>query len=489
MFCAMSALAFVPTDDPGVAEAPSTSAGELGHPGDPSNSSPDTIGLTFTRFVPGEDTVLVSNGIPLPPGSLMPESIGELRVVINGLEQPAYIEALTGRHADGSVRSVLIQFRYPILGPNRLQPEVLLVRERDGGHAAPSVTKSPIAFSYESPLPEAVALPYSAEYLISTGFVGETVLAPDRQHDRYEENFKRWHEPKWQAYSNAWGKSLNGDRVIGPNFYDRVLIMYAWWARTGDPEYWKRAAIYLIGYRELYMKKWNYWVQPHNIQVEGLELHHLLTGDPESLRGVERIGEYYSVAWYRDVGNVNHNYLEGRIQARTLDGLMTAYRTGVTSKDFGALMRQALTSILQTQKPDGSYVFKNTCYTHYSYMTGLLNEVLIKYYTYVDPDARIPDAIKRSLDYMWQTQWLSGDGSFKYASGSCPGKAGPNPAPDLNLLIVGGYGWYARFSGDGRYREYGDQIFDAGVRKAFLSPEKQFNESYRSSFHYLAYRR
>ena len=139
--------------------------------------------------------------------------------------------------------------------------------------------------------------------------------------------------------------------------------------------------------------------------------------------------------------------------------------------------------------PDGSYRFVATCRTDYAYMDGLLNDALIRYHDTFDPDPRIPGAVKRSLDFLWSAQWISSAGAFRYADGVCPGKAGPTPAPDLNLLIVDGFGWYYARSGDLRYLERGDAAFRSGVTRAFLQGDKQFNQNYSTSYRYLATRR
>jgi hypothetical protein len=126
-------------------------------------------------------------------------------------------------------------------------------------------------------------------------------------------------------------------------------------------------------------------------------------------------------------------------------------------------------------------------------MTGLVLDAMIKYYTYFEKDARIVSTMKKSLDFMWKSQWISASGAFKYASEDCPGLASPTPAPDLNLLIVNGFGWYTKVTGDASYRQMGDQVFNLGVANAWLGNtpgqgDKQFNQQYRSAHRYLFYR-
>ena len=292
----------------------------------------------------------------------------------------------------------------------------------------------------------------------------------------------------WRTFSSFRG-GLTANEAAAQNYYDRALINYAWWVRTAAPEYWRRATYYLIGYRDAYLRPSDFHVQPHDIQIDGLALHYLLTGDPESRRAVARFGEYYAAVWAPQVGDPQGRYLESRIQARTLAGLLTANALGLDQYDFATLARGALTAILGTQNRDGSYRYRNLCDQQYNFMVGILNNVLIRYYDEFEADGRIVDAVRKSLDFMWTTQWVGKAGGFRYATGPCPGKAGTAPSPDLNLQIVNGFGWYAWRSGRVAYRMYGDLIFDTGVRQAWLRGVKQFSENYAGSYRYLFYRR
>jgi hypothetical protein len=448
--------------------------------------SGQTVDLNLVRWTSGSGSVRVSSGIPLPSGALQPSQLRNLVIYVNGVEQSLYVEALQGRHADGSLRSVLVQFNYSVPSSGT---SAQLVLGPNVNRTTTDIAKTNPGVTYGQPLQAAVALPASPAYLTSTGIVGETKAAASTFSTRWESQFTQYDDPKWNLLLSQYGTStLDVNRVTTVNYYDRALIYYAWWVRTGNPEYWKRAAYAYLPWRDTYMKPNAYRVQPNNIHIEGMEAHYLLTGDQESLTGVKLAAEYLYDVWLAKMGDLTNPWIEGRIQARTLDGLLTAARLQVTSRNFQNATQQALSAILSTQQADGSYRFISICNTHYNYMTGLLHEVYIKYYQDFSADARIPVAMKKALDFMWNTQWLPSSGGFQYASGYCPGLAGPSPAPDLNLLIANGYGWYARHSGDGSYRTKGDVVFHEGVMRAWLVGEKQFNESYRSSFHYEAYR-
>ena len=112
------------------------------------------------------------------------------------------------------------------------------------------------------------------------------------------------------------------------------------------------------------------------------------------------------------------------------------------------------------------------------FMAGLTMAALIEAYE-ATRDVRIPLAVQKMLDKMWEETWSSGHGAFKYWSN------GSDAAPDLNMLIAPAYAWFYNISGDAAYLERGDQVFNGGVARAWLGGGKQFSQNYRWSFDYL----
>ena len=247
---------------------------------------PDTIRLVLVRFDPGSGPIEVSGGIPFPPGRLSADMLPSVRLEVGGQEPSSRIEALEGRYSDGSIRSILVQFRYDVPPATSLQPDVFLIIDPDRLRKATVYPVDAPAYTYDDPLPTAAALPSEVDYLLATRLVGPTVRVGDPFARQYDADFTRWGDPKWAEYSGKLSSGLSATDAAVDNYYDRALANYAWWVRTGNPEYWKRATLYVIGYRERYLRPNEYRAQPHNIQIEGLVLHYLLTGDAESRRGV-----------------------------------------------------------------------------------------------------------------------------------------------------------------------------------------------------------
>jgi hypothetical protein len=439
--------------------------------------SASDVALSVQRFAPGAGSVLVTSGIPLRPGVLRPGQERQLRLVLAGTEVPVYAEGLTGLHPDGSLRAVLLQFNATVgLIPISARLSVSSTRPTALDLAMPALTT-------RDGRPAAVAVPTTVSYLIATDLVGATIssqatAALGGSFSRYESDFAKFADQHWTSYAADWAAT---------NYYDRVLIYYAWWVRTGDPKYFDRADQIALDYRKKYLELNGYSASPHWAQLEGLQLHYLLTGDPKSKAAVAVTAQHLSGGFDNAIGNVNDAYTENRIQARVIQSYFLAWRLGDTSMPWATKLDAALTKILNTQGADGSYRFQNTCYHSLNYMAGQLNDQLIKHYTYYKADPRIPGAVQRSVDFLW-TQWLPASQGLQYDSGICPGKGDLSPAPDLNNLMTSGFAWtYAR-TGNRVYQQRADSLFRGGVANSYLQGTKQFNESYTSSFHYLAWR-
>ena len=451
---------------------------------EPVNVIGDTLALQIVRMDGGSGMALVSSGIPLPPG-LPPDSTTHLALVIGGHEQAIHVEALAGRYPDGSARALLVQFQYPVSAGSPI-PALLI--------AGPTVTRTKTDLpktTVSGNMPAAVALPTSASYLASTEVVGQTITraaapASPAAFPTYESQFVTYGNQHWASEAGNWLY----------DYYDRALIWYAWWVRTGDPEYWRRGTIDAVAYRQQYVEPANYIMQPHQAQLEGLAIHYLLTGDEASRYAIARVASNFADIWTpvldcTSCSSGGGQYVEGRIQARTLQSHYLSWMidaVGDSPRNWLSLMATDVTKILSTQQPDGSYRFAEWEGAHSNYMTGLMHDIMIKYYTYVQADARIPPALKKSLDWMWATQWIVSAQAFKYLSDPTS-TGGPDPAPDLNLLIVTGYGWYYQYSRDASYKTEADAIFAGGVNGADISLYKQFNQNYTSAYRYLFYRR
>jgi hypothetical protein len=364
--------------------------------------------------------------------------------------------------------------------------------------ASPLVTPGTLVAGTPAGLPQAAALPTDPVYLIATDLVGQTTTAAANNalsgvYSRYESDFVKYSSSYWTSEGASW---------VG-DYYDRALIYYAMWVRTGNPTYWARAGRIAYDYRTKYVEANSYNVSPHWAQLEGLEKHYLAGGDDKSRFAVGRVANVLN-------GYIPSNYMtrvggDSRIAARVLHAQLLAWRltpAGQTlasnsGTTYGTRVETVLTKLVAWQQANGSYPADGVvCGGQLNYMVGLLNDALIKAYDYYVPattprttlQGTMQTLVQKAADYMWTTQWLAANRAFKYASVTCTGVGGPSAAPDLNNMIASGFGWLYKRTGNAQYLTNGDAIFAGGVTQAYLGGSKQFNEEYTSSFRYLGYR-
>jgi hypothetical protein len=295
----------------------------------------------------------------------------------------------------------------------------------------------------------------------------------------FEATYAAQQELRW------WTDGVNADA----NYYDRAMIYYVWWARTGNATYLERGHQLALNARA-YLESANYQMQPYLLMIDGIALHAMLTGDQRSATAVARIADYLGGShspWPAALAENANGSIDSRSQARVLTTLLSARLLNVASPsgdDWGARLRVTLGYILRSQSADGAYRWSGQCYGNKPFMTGMLNDALIRYHTSFEPDARIPDAVKRAVDYMWSANWVPSTQGFLYQDGACTEGA----SADLNQLIVSGFGFVARQTGDASYFAKGDAVFNGGVALSYLNSPKHFNQNYSAAFHYLSHR-
>jgi hypothetical protein len=315
------------------------------------------------------------------------------------------------------------------------------------------------------------------------------------------------------SYDRLFDRYLPASNTWSDDYYDRGVVYYARFARTGDATFLTKAHEIVLAYRQQYVEVQNYHIPPHWSLVRGLEIHYRLTGDELSRRAIAGIfawGLSFFAAADRglaDLQNENSSYMENRIQARVLQGALSAYRLnasftradGITFavSEWPARLRDMLNQILSVQKADGSYSWAQICGGQLNYMVGMLNDVLIEYYRDFEPDPRIPTAVEKANEYLWSTQWVTAEQGFKYSSVNCA----PNPwgtnvggvdaAGDLNGLMIASFGWLYQRTGDSKWLTRGDAIMSGLILQRWAgsyASSKQFNQAFSESYRYLGWR-
>lgn len=138
-----------------------------------------------------------------------------------------------------------------------------------------------------------------------------------------------------------------------------------------------------------------------------------------------------------------------------------------------------------------SFVTKTAAYRK-PFMVGLAAWSLIENYP---DDPAVKSMLQIAADYMWQNMWIAHpvtypqNPSFHYTDDPDPNGNGTYETPDLNNLISPMYYWLYKVTGDAKYIDEGDQIFNSGATFVdTLNGGKQFDQNYRWTFEGLHYR-
>lgn len=178
----------------------------------------------------GSGECLISSGFPLPQG-LVPEQLirdGKIRILVNGAEVPANVSALRGRHYDGTLRSMLIQFNYSLSQNDEIAAQVVI----DGG-----VRQYPDP-QYQRPTLDIIShnniiAPSSPAYLVSTNLTLRQLL-PEGAGSAAEEQL-------YTALASDRFDALSINENDGTASYENVSAMLGMWARSAENKYQQEA--------------------------------------------------------------------------------------------------------------------------------------------------------------------------------------------------------------------------------------------------------
>jgi hypothetical protein len=313
----------------------------------------------------------------------------------------------------------------------------------------------------------------------------------------YEPEFEKWAEYHWTAAGPVFDPE---------DYYDRALVYYAAWVRTGNPAYLDRAHQHVTRYRDDYLVPNKYGATPHWCFVEGLACHAIdPTVTPEeqakSREAVRQLALYLRPAYGDPAIKGNlwlQGYFDARIAGRTLQAYLFAHLLGLDSTDtdpnrswqtpatWSELMTALVPSVLGMQGADGAIRPESYCGHQANFSTCILLEVLIQYHRFITPDPRIVDFLVRAVAFL-KTQWVPAEQRFLYLSGQCAKDTGVGSdstagGGDLIGLIVPPIAWVATMTGDPDTRAFAEDAFTALVPSGWPQGSKQFNQEFCCSY-------
>lgn len=181
--------------------------------------------------------VLVSRPLMLRPGDLTSadEAARKVRLYVGGVEQSIYTKALRGRHSDGSLRAVLIQFRYDIPNTTPIAGTVVLGSVRGTTDIAATPVVDDVTY-IKSTTPfglRAGFVPTDPSYLCAT-LVAGSPLIPAAQVDAVS-------YPLFVAYANDRYDALKNTDTTSTSAlsdYEHPRGLVSLWCMTGDIKYY-----------------------------------------------------------------------------------------------------------------------------------------------------------------------------------------------------------------------------------------------------------
>lgn len=415
--------------------------------------------LSVVRFDGGSGSAVVSNGIPLIPGAIRSQDVPNLRVYLRGVEVPARISELHGRFSDSTVRAVQVQFAATLTDQDTLPASLRLVAAR---------TAQPFSATATSTAPAVVALPTDPTYLRKTLVAGRLPAFPlvgvDQTLIDHDNDYFIAHEIDWSRCGPLWSCSRASQ-------YDRGLMIYEAWVRTGDPKYYRRASLVVKSYIDTYVAPNQSVLPPWQSYTTSIAINYLVTGDSLSRVHVRRIAEILAFG-VRDVAawkqGVSYPDVDPRNKAKAFMSVTDAYIVGAGNPIVGSngdvsnmvspgTIDKYLDDLKVAQYASGCFCTVGFGNGQMNYMAGLLMQNLIRYHEVYKPDARIEGLVKAAADYTWANEWLPDSVSFKYASvvATFNGNGmGPVPAPDLNGFLAPAYGWLSKKYGSSYMNKY-----------------------------------
>jgi len=395
---------------------------------------------------------VLSAGVPLQPGQVAPGAVSGVGLWRNGVEVPAYIEALQGAYADGSVISLLVQtdagtltkgtpvsgyeLRFTGSSVARAAKNAGAIKDVPDGvwQLPPAHFKGAVAAVYGPlvPLSETTGTwaqvdadySHAADYHWET--CGETVTGTETDVT-----------PNVEAWNSKYDQPKN-----------RIL----YWARGGDIKNFERGLRQAAVARN-FQQTWQQW---HMQDVLSMSMAYWWTGVPSYRSTVLLMAQGSMNAWF--AGPSNPGYDDGRITGRNIGWALQAWLLGYGSTALGGGYTPAQwmdgLAQLQLTRQDA-----NGAWTEYgtdtrgqdqnfqsNFMAALRAYYLSLYMEYRGPSqvAGLSNAIRRNADFL-MTQY---DGTYKtwhYWSDWANGDANVG-LPDMrNLALMHTMAYYRAY--------------------------------------------
>jgi len=491
------------------------------------------IRVTVAKLKPVEDNMpLVSAGIPFAPGQLMDaRDIAFYSTVSGGQtpvgsdprvsgdqtpegsdprvsggqtpvgsdpkvdpkvkEIPIATKVLARWPQDSSIRSILVQFKYPI----EKRYQYLAMR---WGHPRKTEDLQIVEPRWDYPAGFIVLPP---QWLCDSKVIGEQVPMGQRIVPEYDQNIVEF-------FPDVRDEPWTG-KLIEDGFYSTPHTFYQLYVRSGALSIFLSARKELLHYRETQIihegkntGASTAGLKPRYVYMQAMADDYFLTGDPRTLEIATEMAAYLKNNFHADEAFYSRNeehYWTERRQAFLFLGLLTYYEMTGDEK-YLELSEKYMQNLYKTQLQwPGRGGFIHNLYAHdpeegarkdeyggSPFMTGFLLEPIIKYHR-LTKSPIAADSIFRALEWLIKEGLSPTKDAFRYLTA---GKyIHDRGQPDLSPLVVHAFGYGYKMSGykDKKFLDIGMKVFLRSVDEGFVERRKHFNQGFRSSGHFLAY--
>ena len=459
----------------------------------PSTASGQTVSVAATVQVysgagANGPADLVSNAVPFRQGVL--SNVQNVRVLDGGSEVAIAARVLATWPADGSIRSLLLQFSAPAARTYTIQ----------AGIPRATADRAFVPVTWDVPT-RVFTLPaaYLSESLI---FWEQTPIG--------QSGFPAWEQKQLNSYYRI-GTVGTAACVRDDHYYDAITTSYQMYARTGNITHLVTARRWALHHRrdQIYLSGANighprctggYLNNTRYTFPQGLVQDFFMFGDEEA-RNVSAIvvDNFYmphASGWYYQAPNSRGFWTE-REAAFALNGILAHYEaTGNVTYLNRARLR--ITDLRRMQVDNGQRAWVHNLYDHdpsegcgvgdygsSPWMSGLLLEGIVKFHKLTGEQVA-RDSILMAVDDLRARYLATGAHagvSFVYLGCS----AYADGAPDLDNLISHAFAYAFRITSDQTYRTLATALFNTAVAHGVTASHKHFNQQFRNSGHTPAY--
>jgi hypothetical protein len=437
-------------------------------PPDPIDPDPDpvptpgAIAAKLYRLRGSSGTALVSCGFWLRPGDLRSTQLGLVQVFVGGVEQAIYVEALQGRHADGSLRSILIQFSHAVTVGAPQTGELRIGTARSTVDIAKTQISAIAAFTFNTNFiggnpsfgyigltdtqkndpqgngyADAVFLPTSTDYLLACKMVDPSIPAatasalggPYANLETQLEFYSNFYWTAWGTFTLTRypmsGSPNIVDNILLHNQYDRGYQEYQAFARTADVEHYRRACAISFQWQGVYGRLGGQQgqINEHFQTPEGARVHYYSSGDPLSFNYVVAAATRRYELWMQ-IASAKIGERGGqdpRICGTVLKLCRCAWELGDNSQDWtgrltnlfdrifginlqtGALPARRDNTVIPVTYNGAWIIGANNpggCSISTNFMSCFMSLELIRYYERFTADARAITIVKNFMDFL-----------------------------------------------------------------------------------------